>query len=191
MIPYNRSGLMVSMVLVGALLSGNGVGRSKEPPQPPPPVIPAKAAPPAQTAGSAGTSDHGAVHLRRAKQSFSQHASFVTISRKSRWKPIRDHRPTNTPKVWPGIAAPFWALLNPAQSWRIFAPLPPDQNPRSRNMCAPMPPTRICLSRQAAPRRRRACPRSGRPIRRLIIDAAEGHGRTVTGSVRHCASILG
>lgn len=33
----------------------------------------------------------------------------------------------NTPNVWPGIAAPFWALLNPTQAWRIFAPLPPDQ----------------------------------------------------------------
>ena len=32
-----------------------------------------------------------------------------------------------TPTVWGGIAAPLWALLNPTQSWRIFAPLPPDQ----------------------------------------------------------------
>jgi hypothetical protein len=39
----------------------------------------------------------------------------------------RDRTPANTPNVWPGIAAPFWALLNPTQSWRIFAPLPPDQ----------------------------------------------------------------
>lgn len=38
----------------------------------------------------------------------------------------RDRLP-NTPTAWPGIAAPFWALLNPTQSWRIFAPLPPDQ----------------------------------------------------------------
>lgn len=38
----------------------------------------------------------------------------------------RDRMP-NTPTPWPGIAAPFWALLNPTQSWRIFAPLPPDQ----------------------------------------------------------------
>ena len=38
----------------------------------------------------------------------------------------RDRMP-NTPNVWPGIAAPFWALVNPTQSWRIFAPLPPDQ----------------------------------------------------------------
>ncbi len=35
--------------------------------------------------------------------------------------------PTFTPRVWPAIAAPFWALLHPTQSWRIFAPIPPDQ----------------------------------------------------------------
>jgi hypothetical protein len=35
--------------------------------------------------------------------------------------------PTFTPRVWPGIAAPFWALLHPTQAWRIFAPLAPDQ----------------------------------------------------------------
>ena len=35
--------------------------------------------------------------------------------------------PTFTPRVWPAIAAPFWALLHPTQAWRILAPLPPDQ----------------------------------------------------------------
>ena len=35
--------------------------------------------------------------------------------------------PTFTPRIWPGIAAPFWALLHPTQAWRIFAPIPPDQ----------------------------------------------------------------
>jgi hypothetical protein len=35
--------------------------------------------------------------------------------------------PTFTPRIWPGIAAPFWALFHPTQAWRIFAPLPPDQ----------------------------------------------------------------
>jgi hypothetical protein len=39
----------------------------------------------------------------------------------------RDRFPTSTPDIWPGIAAPFWAVLNPTQAWRIFAPLPPDQ----------------------------------------------------------------
>lgn len=33
----------------------------------------------------------------------------------------------STPDVWSGIAAPFWAVLNPTQAWRIFLPLPPDQ----------------------------------------------------------------
>ena len=35
--------------------------------------------------------------------------------------------PEFTPRVWPGIFAPFWALLNPTQAWRIVAPIPPDQ----------------------------------------------------------------
>ena len=35
--------------------------------------------------------------------------------------------PTFTPRVWPGIAAPFWALFHPTQAWRIFGPIPPDQ----------------------------------------------------------------
>ena len=35
--------------------------------------------------------------------------------------------PQFTPRVWPGIFAPFWALLNPTQAWRILAPIPPDQ----------------------------------------------------------------
>jgi hypothetical protein len=32
-----------------------------------------------------------------------------------------------TPQVWSGIAAPLWALLNPVQAWRIFAPIPQDR----------------------------------------------------------------
>jgi hypothetical protein len=35
--------------------------------------------------------------------------------------------PEFTPRVWPGIFAPFWALMNPTQAWRILAPIPPDQ----------------------------------------------------------------
>jgi hypothetical protein len=27
--------------------------------------------------------------------------------------------------VWGGVAAPFWALLHPTQSWRILLPIPP------------------------------------------------------------------
>ncbi len=35
--------------------------------------------------------------------------------------------PEFTPRIWPGIAAPLWALFNPTQAWRILAPIPPDQ----------------------------------------------------------------
>lgn len=41
--------------------------------------------------------------------------------------------PEFTPRVWPAIAAPFWALLHPTQAWRIFAPIPPDQARRIGN----------------------------------------------------------
>ncbi len=27
--------------------------------------------------------------------------------------------------VWGGIAAPFWAIMNPRNAWRIFVPVPP------------------------------------------------------------------
>jgi hypothetical protein len=39
----------------------------------------------------------------------------------------RSAPPPATPDVWPAIAAPVWALLNPGQSWRIFLPIPPDR----------------------------------------------------------------
>jgi hypothetical protein len=39
----------------------------------------------------------------------------------------RGHSAPRTPVAWRGIAAPFWAVLHPADAWRIFAPLPPDQ----------------------------------------------------------------
>lgn len=45
----------------------------------------------------------------------------------------RDLPPPSTPRVWGGIAAPFWALLHPTQAWRILAPLPPDQARRINN----------------------------------------------------------
>ena len=32
--------------------------------------------------------------------------------------PVRD--------VWTGLAAPVWALLHPADAWRIFLPIPPE-----------------------------------------------------------------
>ncbi|MBL8269140.1 hypothetical protein [Steroidobacter sp.] len=47
----------------------------------------------------------------------------------------RDQIP-DTPTVWPGIAAPIWAVLNPTQAWRIFTPLPPDQTRGSQYLRA-------------------------------------------------------
>jgi hypothetical protein len=35
--------------------------------------------------------------------------------------PMRDV----TREVWGGLAAPVWAILHPAQAWRIFLPIPP------------------------------------------------------------------
>ena len=40
---------------------------------------------------------------------------------------VQGRREAVTPTVWPGIAAPFWAIFNPTQAWRIIAPFPPDQ----------------------------------------------------------------
>ncbi|HEY4368107.1 MAG TPA: hypothetical protein VGN07_12820 [Steroidobacteraceae bacterium] len=41
--------------------------------------------------------------------------------------------PPSSPTVWPAIAAPFWAVMHPTQSWRIVAPMPPDQASRVGN----------------------------------------------------------
>ena len=124
MIPYNRSGLMVSMILVGALLSGNGLADEKAAASAT--VFTAKTAPP-----------HKPLDLRvpHITQLFTSEelnrilaASFIREDiEEVEVEGERDRMPTNTPNVWPGIAAPVWALLNPTQSWRIFAPLPPDQ----------------------------------------------------------------
>jgi hypothetical protein len=39
----------------------------------------------------------------------------------------REPPPTATPRIWTGLATPFWALLHPTQAWRVFFPIPPDQ----------------------------------------------------------------
>lgn len=44
--------------------------------------------------------------------------------------------PSTTPDIPPGIFAPFWALVNPTQAWRIFLPLPPDQ---ARSLASAVP----------------------------------------------------
>ena len=117
---------LVSLVAVGALLSGPGraaeptPAASAKPPvaakQPAPPHKPLDLRPPNVT------------HLFTSEQlnrilaaSFRENIEEVEVEGE------RDRTPTNTPRVWPGIAAPFWAIVNPTQSWRIFAPLPPDQ----------------------------------------------------------------
>jgi hypothetical protein len=124
MIAYSRSGLMVSMILVGALLSGNGLAEEKAPTSAA--VISAKTAPPRKPL------DLRVPHITQLFTSEELNkilaASFIREDiEEVEVEGERDRLPTNTPDVWPGIAAPFWALLNPAQSWRIFAPLPPDQ----------------------------------------------------------------
>ena len=40
---------------------------------------------------------------------------------------VQGERVPVTPNVWGGLAAPVWALFNPTQAWRIFAPVPPDR----------------------------------------------------------------
>jgi hypothetical protein len=32
--------------------------------------------------------------------------------------------------AWGGIAAPFWAILNPTDAWRILVPIPPKGTPQ-------------------------------------------------------------
>jgi hypothetical protein len=43
--------------------------------------------------------------------------------------PLRMRDPTRD--IWGGVAAPFWALLHPTQSWRILVPVPPKRPPPS------------------------------------------------------------
>lgn len=40
---------------------------------------------------------------------------------------VREGEGSATPDVWPGLLAPVWAALNPAQAWRIFMPVPQEQ----------------------------------------------------------------
>lgn len=41
--------------------------------------------------------------------------------------------------VWGGVAAPFWALMNPKDGWRIFVPVPPKRTPKKTEPPAPDP----------------------------------------------------
>lgn len=119
---------MISIVLVGALLSGNGL--AAEPAPTSTAVIPAKTAPPRKPLDLRAPQ---VTHLYTSEQlnkilSTSLREDIEEVEVESK----REH-PTDSPDVWPGIASPVWAMLNPAQSWRIFAPLPPDQT-RGQNV---------------------------------------------------------
>ncbi|MGH6887403.1 MAG: hypothetical protein ACREGK_15165, partial [Geminicoccales bacterium] len=41
--------------------------------------------------------------------------------------------------AWGGIAAPFWAIMNPKDAWRIFVPVPPKGPPQESEPPAPDP----------------------------------------------------
>lgn len=127
----SRSGLtvpalMVSMVAVGALLSASSLAGEQAP----------AATREAAAATDPTTPPRKPLDLRppNITQLFTSEqlnrilaASFVRENiEEVEVERERDRMP-NTPTPWPGIASPFWALLNPTQSWRIFAPLPPDQ----------------------------------------------------------------
>ena len=115
---------MVSIAVVGALLSG--------------PALAEEQAPAAVTAAAGSTANPprkpldlrppNITHLFTSEQlNKILAATFREDIEEVQVQGERDRMPTNTPEIWPGIAAPVWALLNPTQSWRIFAPLPPDQ----------------------------------------------------------------
>ncbi len=119
----SRSGLMVSMVAVGALLSGASPAEEQAPSATKAAVTTNRSSPPRKLDLRAPN----ITHLFTSEQlnkilavSFREDIEEVEVEGE------RERMP-NTPTPWPGIAAPFWALFNPSQSWRIFAPLPPDQ----------------------------------------------------------------
>ena len=126
MIKLSRSGSMAYMVLIGALLSGHGLAAEPAPASSNTAVFAAKTAPPHKPL------DLRAPHITQLYTSEELNRILATTFIREDIEEVeveseREHAPTDTPTVWPGIAAPVWALLNPAQSWRIFAPLPPDQ----------------------------------------------------------------
>lgn len=59
----------------------------------------------------------------QATKSLSMSGPFedVIVLAPAEQAPMRDV----TQEVWGGLAAPLWAILHPAQSWRIFLPIPP------------------------------------------------------------------
>jgi hypothetical protein len=125
MTPHSHPGLMVSMVAVGALLSGPSLAEEQAFATTAAAVATKPTAPPRKPLD---LRTPNITHLFTSEQvnkvlaaSFREDIEEVEVEGE------RDRTPANTPNVWPGIAAPLWALLNPTQAWRILAPLPPDQ----------------------------------------------------------------
>ena len=126
MTSHSRCGLMVSIVAVGTLLSGSGLAEEQAPAATTAAAVATKAAPPRKPLDLRAPN---ITHLFTSEEL--NRILAVTFLRENieevEVEGERDRRPTDTPTVWPGIAAPFWAVVNPSQGWRIFAPLPPDQ----------------------------------------------------------------
>lgn len=116
--------LMVSVVVVSALLSGPVLAAE---PQAEPAASSTIAKPATPPRKPLDLRPPNVTHLFTSEQlnkilaaSFRENIEEVEVEGEREYLP-------SSPTVWPGIAAPFWAVLNPTQSWRIFAPLPPDQ----------------------------------------------------------------
>lgn len=125
MLALGRSGLMVwmmvSMLVVSALLSGPSLGAEQTPTATESATTTVPARKPLDLRAPNITHLYTSEQLNQILA-----ASLRPDIEEVEVEEQRDRVP-NTPTPWPGIAAPFWALLNPTQSWRIFAPLPPDQ----------------------------------------------------------------
>lgn len=125
MILHSRSGLVISMLAVGVLLGGTAFAAEPAAAPAATPTGASKSAPPRKPLD---LRPPNITHLFTSEQlNKILAASLRDDIEEVQVQGERDRMPTDTPNVWPGIAAPIWALLNPSQSWRIFAPLPPDQ----------------------------------------------------------------
>lgn len=131
MTPHLRSGLAASVILVAALLNGNVLAEELAPPAVTTAAVPAQ--PAALRHGPLDLRVPHITHLFTSEQLNKILAATFRDLEEVEVEAERDRIPRSTPDVWPGIFAPFWALANPTQAWRIFAPLPPDQTRGMRN----------------------------------------------------------
>jgi hypothetical protein len=60
----------------------------------------------------------------QASMGFTSESFLEEVTVKAPLAPLNMRDPTRD--VWGGIAAPFWAVMHPAQSWRILMPIPPE-----------------------------------------------------------------